>query len=112
RHAVAGAVLLLFDVRILDAREHAIAAPLDAHQHFAGACAGLDAVVDGVLEQRLQHQRRQQHQRTSAITAAQPVQYGSRASSGESTNSTTRQARSSGSTSAAICAKRSMACAR
>src|SRR2546427_2645297 len=31
RHAVAGAVLLLLDVRILDAREHAIAAPLDAH---------------------------------------------------------------------------------
>ena len=26
----------------------------------AGAGAGLDAVVDGVLEQRLQHQRRQQ----------------------------------------------------
>ncbi len=49
---------------------------------------------------------------TSAITAAQPVQYASRASSGESTNSTTRQARSSGSTSAAICGKRSMACAR
>ena len=41
-------------------REHALAAPLDAHQHVASAGAGLDAVVDGVLEQRLQHERRQQ----------------------------------------------------
>src|SRR3970282_529916 len=33
RHAVAGAVRMLLDVRVLDAREDARAAPLDAHHH-------------------------------------------------------------------------------
>ena len=57
-------------------RQHAVAAPLDAHQHVAGAGAGLDAVVDRVLEQRLQHQRRQQRVGRRAVELpgdAQPL---------------------------------------
>jgi hypothetical protein len=45
--------------RVLDAAHAPVAAPLDAHQHVADARAGLDAVVHRVLEQRLQHERRQ-----------------------------------------------------
>ena len=55
------------EVRVLDAREHAVAAPLDAHQHVAGPRARLDAVVHRVLEQRLQHERRQQRVRRRAV---------------------------------------------
>src|SRR5688500_6864538 len=60
RHAVAGALHLGLDERVLDAREDPGAAPLDAHQHVAGAGPRLHAVVHGVLEQGLEHERRQQ----------------------------------------------------
>jgi hypothetical protein len=49
---------------------------LDAHQHVGSAGARLDAVVHGVLEQRLQHERRQQRIGRRAVEVpadAQPL---------------------------------------
>ena len=66
-HAVAAALVAGFEVRILDRRMHAPRAPLDAHQHLTDARSRLDAVIDRVLEQRLQHHRRQQRIRGRRI---------------------------------------------
>src|SRR5687767_11389681 len=66
-HTVARALHLGFEIGVLDRGQHAVAAPLDLHHYFRGPGAGFNAVVHGVLEQGLKHQRRQQRVRRRGV---------------------------------------------